>query len=179
MIAQSDPDYAIVGGSQGSAPREYDTDASKYTYTGAGGVQIRNWFNRTVFATRFTQHRILFSRDIGSDSKVIFHRDPKTVGRVANWLTTDADAYPAVVGGRIVWIVDAYTTLDTYPYAQRASLEGPVSGPAGSLRTGKEASYARNSVKATVDAYDGTVTLYQVDRDDPVLRAWMRAFPAR
>ena len=178
VIAQSDPDYAIVGGSPGSAPREYDTDASKYTYTGAGGVQIRNWFNRTVFATRFTQHRILFSRDIGSESKVIFHRDPKDrVRRVAPWLTTDADAYPAAVGGRIVWIVDAYTTLDTYPYAQRASLEGPVSGPAGSLRTGKEVSYARNSVKATVDAYDGTVTLYQVDPDDPVLRAWMRAFP--
>ena len=178
VIAQSDPDYAVVGGSPDSAPREYDTDASKYTYTGAGGVRIGNWFNRTVFATRFTQHRILFSRDIGSDSKVIFHRDPKDrVQRVAPWLTTDADAYPAVVGGRIVWIVDAYTTLDTYPYAQRASLEGQVSGPAGSLSTGKEVSYARNSVKATVDAYDGTVSLYQVGRDDPVLRAWMRAFP--
>jgi uncharacterized protein len=178
VIAQSDPDYAIVGGSPDSAPREYDTDGSKYAYTGAGGVRIGNWFNRTVFATRFTQHRILFSRDIGSDSKVIFHRDPKDrVQRVAPWLTTDADGYPAVVGGRIVWIVDAYTTLDTYPYAQSASLEGPVSGAAGSLRTGKEVSYARNSVKATVDAYDGTVTLYQIDRHDPVLRAWMRAFP--
>ena len=178
VIAQADPDYAIVGGPPGSESREYDTDASKYTYTGAGGVPIGNWFNRTVFATRFAQHRFLFSRDIGSESKVIFHRDPKDrVQRVAPWLTTDADAYPAVVRGRIVWIVDAYTTLETYPYAQHASLEGPVSGPAGSLETGKEVSYARNSVKATVDAYDGTVTLYQVDRNDPVLRAWMRAFP--
>ena len=178
VIAQSDPDYAIVGGPPGSAPREYDTDAAKYTYTGAGGVPIGNWFNRTVFATRFAQHRILFSRDIGPESKVIFHRDPKhRVERVAPWLTTDADAYPAVVGGRIVWIVDAYTTLDAYPYAQRASLEGPVSGPTGVVRQGKEVSYARNSVKATVDAYDGTVSLYQVDQDDPVLRAWMRAFP--
>ena len=178
VIAQADPDYAIVGGPPGSTSREYDTDASKYTYTGAGGVPIGNWFNRTVFATRFAQHRFLFSRDIGSESKVIFHRDPKDrVQRVAPWLTTDADAYPAAVRGRIVWIVDAYTTLETYPYAQRASLEGPVSGPAGSLETGKEVSYARNSVKATVDAYDGTVTLYQVDRNDPVLRAWMRAFP--
>jgi uncharacterized protein len=178
VIAQADPDYAIVGGAPGSAPREYDTDTSKYTYTGAGGVQIGNWFHRTVFATEFGEHRILFSRDIGSDSKVIFHRDPiDRVQRVAPWLTTDANAYPAVVGGRIAWIVDAYTTLDTYPYAQRSSLEGQVPNAAGTLTAGKEVSYVRNSVKATVDAYDGTVTLYQVDRDDPVLQAWMRAFP--
>jgi uncharacterized protein len=178
VIAQSDPDYAIVGGPPGSAPREYDTDTSKYAYTGAGGVPIGNWFNRMVFATKFGQHRIVFSRDIGAESKVIFHRDPKDrVQRVAPWLTTDANAYPAVVNGRIVWIVDAYTTLDTYPYAQRASLEGPVPSATGALTPGKELSYARNSVKATVDAYDGTVNLYQVDRDDPVLQAWMRAFP--
>lgn len=178
VIAQADPDYAIVGGAPGSAPREYDTDAAKYTYTGAGGVPIGNLFSRMVFATRFGQHRVLFSRDIGSESKVIFHRDPKDrVQRVAPWLTTDANAYPAVVNGRIVWIVDAYTTLDSYPYAQRASLEGPVTSAAGVLRSGKEVSYARNSVKATVDAYDGTVTVYQFDRDDPVLQAWMRAFP--
>ncbi|HET6732105.1 UPF0182 family protein [Mycobacterium sp.] len=178
VIAQANPDYAIVGGAPGSAPREYDTDTSTYTYTGAGGVPIGNWFYRTVFATKFAEHRILFSRDIGSDSKVIFHRDPiDRVQRVAPWLTTDANSYPAAVGGRIVWIVDAYTTLDTYPYAQRSSLEGQVANAAGTLRTGKEVSYVRNSVKATVDAYDGTVTLYQVDRDDPVLQAWMRAFP--
>jgi uncharacterized membrane protein (UPF0182 family) len=178
VIAQADPDYAIVGGKPESAPREYDTDTSKYAYTGAGGVPIGNWFNRIVFATKFVQHRILFSRDIGSKSKVIFYRDPKErVQRVAPWLTTDGNAYPAVVNGRIVWIIDAYTTLDTYPYAQRASLEGPATGAARALRPGMEVSYARNSVKATVDAFDGTVTLYQVDRDDPVLQAWMRAFP--
>jgi uncharacterized membrane protein (UPF0182 family) len=178
VIAQADPDYAIVGGNPGSAPREYDTDASKYTYTGAGGVPIGNWFNRTVFATKFVQHRILFSREIGSESKVLMYRDPKErVERVAPWLTTDDNPYPAVVNGRIVWIVDAYTTLDTYPYAQRSSLEGPVTSPTGVVQQGKEVSYVRNSVKATVDAYDGTVTLYEVDRDDPVLRAWMRAFP--
>ena len=178
MIAQADPDYAIVGGAEGSAPREYDTDTSKYTYTGVGGVPIGNWFNRVLFATKFTERNILFSRAIGSESKVIIYRDPKErVQRVAPWLTTDANAYPAVVNGRIVWIVDAYTTLDTYPYAQRSSLEGPVTSATGVVRAGKEVSYVRNSVKATVDAYDGTVTLYQVDRHDPVLQTWMRAFP--
>ncbi|MGH3678601.1 MAG: UPF0182 family protein, partial [Mycobacterium sp.] len=178
VIAQSDPDYAIVGGSEGTAPREYDTDTAKYTYTGAGGVPIGNWFNRTVFATKYTEHRILFSREIGANSKVIFHRDPtQRVQRVAPWLTTDADSYPAVVDGQIVWIVDAYTTLDTYPYAQRASLDGPVTTATGVVRPGDEVSYVRNSVKATVDAYDGTVTLYQFDTQDPVLQAWMNAFP--
>ncbi len=178
VIAQDDPEYAIVGGAPGSAPREYDTDTSKYTYTGAGGVPIGNWFNRTVFATKFAQHKFLFSRAIGSESKVLFYRDPKErVQRVAPWLTTDANAYPAVVNGRIIWLVDAYTTLDTYPYAQRSSLEEAVAGATGTIRSGEEVSYVRNSVKATVDAYDGTVTLYQVDRNDPVLQAWMRAFP--
>ena len=164
VIAQSDPDYAIVGGPEGSGPREYDTDTSKYTYTGAGGVPIGNWVNRALFATKFAERNILFSRAIGSESKVIFHRDPKErVQRVAPWLTTDANAYPAVVHGRIVWIVDAYTTLDTYPYAQRSSLEAAVTSATGAVRPGKKVSYVRNSVKATVDAYDGTVTLYQVD----------------
>ena len=178
VIAQADPDYAIVGGSEGSAPREYDTDTSKYTYAGAGGVPIGNWFNRFVFAAKFTERNILFSRAIGSGSKVILYRDPtERVQHVAPWLTTDANAYPAAVSGRIVWIVDAYTTLDTYPYAQHSSLEGPVTSATGTLRPGKNVAYVRNSVKATVDAYDGTVTLYQFDTNDPVLQAWMRAFP--
>lgn len=178
VIARSDPDYAIVGGVPDAPPREYDTDTSHYTYTGAGGVSIGNWFNRTAFAVRFGQHRILFSRAIGSDSKVIFHRDPKLrVQRVAPWLSVDTNSYPAVVDGRIVWIVDAYTTLDTYPYAQRGVLETRTADGANPLRSPKEVSYARNSVKATVDAYDGTVKLYQIDPDDPVLQAWMRVFP--
>lgn len=177
VIARADPDYAIVGGAPGASPREYDTDTSHYTYTGAGGVSIGNWFNRIAFATRFAQHRIVFSRAIGSESKVIFHRDPKQrVQRVAPWLSVDTNSYPAVVDGRIVWIVDAYTTLDTYPYAQRGVLSH-TSSDVSPLRRANEVSYARNSVKATVDAYDGTVTLYQVDPDDPVLQAWMRVFP--
>ncbi len=178
VIAQANPDYSIVGGAPGSAPREYDTDTSTYTYTGAGGVPIGNWFNRGMFATKYMERNILFSRAIGAESRLIFHRDPRErVQRVAPWLTTDTNPYPAVVDGRITWIVDAYTTLDSYPYAQRSLLQEPVVSASGILRGGKQASYVRNSVKATVDAYDGTVTLYQVDRDDPVLQAWMRVFP--
>lgn len=182
VIAQSNPDYAIVGGLAGAQPREYDTDVARYTYTGAGGVPIGNWFNRLAFATKYAERNILFSSAIGDNSKIIFNRDPRErVTKVAPWLTADGDPYPAVVDGKIVWIVDTYTTLDTFPYAQHSSLEGLVEDSVdqntGRVLPRKEVSYIRNSVKATVDAYDGTVKLYQVDDQDPVLQAWMGVFP--
>lgn len=181
MISKSDADYAIVGGN-GQPPREYDTGTEQYTYTGKGGVPIGNWFNRLAFAAKYAERNILFSGAIGSDSKIIYNRDPRSrVQQVAPWLTTDGDVYPAVVNGRILWIVDAYTTLDNFPYAQRTSLEGVVEDSidqnTGRTLPRKEVSYIRNSVKATVDAYDGTVNLYDVDSSDPVLKAWRGVFP--
>ncbi|MFD4367511.1 UPF0182 family protein [Rhodococcus sp. NPDC058521] len=179
VISSTSPDYAIVGTADGEGPREYDTDTTKYTYAGAGGVPIGNWFNRLAFATQYTERNILFSRAVGPESKIIFHRDPQVrVQKVAPWLTTDANPYPAVVDGRIVWIVDAYTTLDNYPYSKRTALEEAGIDPmTGRNLPQDEIAYARNSVKATVDAYDGTVTLYQVVDDDPVLEAWKNIFP--
>ncbi|GAB2641218.1 UPF0182 family protein [Nocardia goodfellowii] len=182
LISQSTADYAIVGGSEGQAPREYDSDTASYTYTGAGGVPIGNWFNRLAFAAKYAERNLLFSSAIGENSKIIFNRSPKDrVQKVAPWLTTDGNAYPAVVEGRVKWIVDAYTTLDKYPYAQTTSLEGAVEDSidqkTGRLLPRKEVSYIRNSVKATVDAYDGTVTLYETDSTDPVLKAWRGVFP--
>ncbi|MDF3306798.1 UPF0182 family protein [Rhodococcus sp. T2V] len=179
VIAQSEgPDYAIVGAEAGAPPREYDTDVSTYTYTGAGGVPIGNWINRLAFAAKYAERNILFSGAIGADSKIIFNRDPKSrVEHVAPWLTTDTNPYPAVVDGRITWIVDAYTTLEHYPYAQSGALTEPAITDTGRPLPRQEISYVRNSVKATVDAYDGTVTLYQIDREDPVLAAWMSVFP--
>ncbi|AII10742.1 UPF0182 family protein [Rhodococcus opacus] len=178
VIAQAKPDYAIVGQVDGSEAREYDTDTSKYTYTGSGGVPIGNWFQRWVFAAKYTERNILFSRAIGPDSKILYNREPRDrVQRVAPWLTTDANPYPAVVGGRIVWIIDAYTTLGAYPYSTPTSLAQAIVDDAGRVVPRNEIAYARNSVKATVDAYDGTVTLYQIDEHDPVLHTWMNVFP--
>ncbi|MGW5153774.1 UPF0182 family protein, partial [Rhodococcus koreensis] len=178
VIAQADPDYAIVGGPEGAPPREYDTDTAQYTYTGTGGVPVGSWVNRLAFAARYAERNILFSGAIGPESKIIFNRDPGTrVEHVAPWLTTDTNPYPAVVGGRIVWIVDGYTTAAHYPYSQVGSLAEPVATDTGRTLPLEQVSYVRNSVKATVDAYDGTVTLYQVDENDPVLRAWMSVFP--
>ncbi|QDQ89350.1 membrane protein [Rhodococcus sp. WB9] len=181
VIAQSEsPDYAIVGAGAGATPREYDTDTATYTYTGTGGVPIGNWVNRLAFAAQYAERNILFSGAIGPESKIIFNRDPTTrVEHVAPWLTTDNNPYPAVVDGRITWIVDAYTTVEHYPYSQAGALSEPVVTDPDTGRTlpREQVSYVRNSVKATVDAYDGTVTLYQVDQDDPVLAAWMSVFP--
>nr|WP_275107069.1 UPF0182 family protein [Nocardia arthritidis] len=182
LIANSNADYAIVGAVNGQQPREYDTDNASFTYDGKGGVSIGNWFNRLAFAAKYAERNILFSSAIGNDSKIIFNRNPRDrVQKVAPWLTTDGAAYPAVVDKRIVWIVDAYTTLDNYPYAQSTSLQGlvedSVDQKTGRLVPRKQVSYIRNSVKATVDAYDGTVTLYETDPTDPVLKAWRGVFP--
>ncbi|MFI9509508.1 UPF0182 family protein [Nocardia sp. NPDC052566] len=182
LISQSDADYAVVGPVSGQPAREYDTDSAQFTYDGSGGVPIGSWFNRLAFAAKYAERNILFSGAIGKDSKIIYNRNPRDrVQKVAPWLTTDGNAYPAVVQGRIVWIVDAYTSLDNYPYAQKTSLEGAVEDSidkkTGRLLPRKEVSYIRNSVKATVDAYDGTVTLYETDSKDPVLKAWRGVFP--
>ncbi|MDV8000842.1 UPF0182 family protein [Rhodococcus sp. IEGM 1408] len=181
LIAQSDPDYAIVG-NNGDGPREYDTDSEQYTYTGEGGVPVGGWVNRTAYALKFAERNILLSSLISDDSKIIYDRDPRDrVQKVAPWLTTDTNTYPAVIDGRIKWIVDGYTTLKTYPYAELSSLEAmtsdSTSGAGGRVLPDEEVSYIRNSVKATVDAYDGTVDLYEFDESDPVLQTWMKALP--
>lgn len=178
VIARADPDYAIVGSRDGADPREYDTDTTQYTYTGSGGVPVGTWMNRAAFALRYTERNILFSSAIGPESKILFNRDPTSrVNAVAPWLTTDSNPYPAVVDGRIIWIVDGYTTAPHYPYSQPGVLTEVEETVPPRRSPPNEVSYARNSVKATVDAYDGTVTLYQVDDHDPVLDAWTSVFP--
>ena len=184
VIASGPDDYAIVG--RNGTDREYDyetnTDTKNYTYTGIGGVPIGNWLARLVFGAKFAERNFLFSNVIGPNSRILFNRDPaERVKAVAPWLTTDSTVYPAIVNKRMVWIIDGYTTLDNYPYSQLTSLS---SATADSTEVGinrllpdKQVSYIRNSVKATVDAYDGTVTLYAQDEKDPVLEAWMKAFP--
>ena len=184
VVASSAADYAIVG--KTGADREYDyetnTETKNYTYTGTGGVPVGNWFARTVFAAKFAERNFLFSNVIGDNSKILFNRDPaQRVEAVAPWLTTDSSVYPAVVNKRLVWIVDGYTTLDNYPYSQLTSLSSATADSTevavNRLAPDKQVSYIRNSVKATVDAYDGTVTLYAMNESDPVLQAWTKVFP--
>ena len=173
-------DYSIVGAGPHDAPREYDTDTDQTTYSGAGGVSLGNPINRLAFALSYGEQNILFNSSINANSKILFVRDPsERVGRVAPWLTLDSDPYPAVVDGRIKWIIDGYTTLRDYPYSEHVHLGDATADPRPGVPAlpEDEVSYLRNSVKATVDAYDGTVTLYAFDDRDPVLATWMKAFP--
>jgi len=184
IIANTAEDYAIVG--HNGADREYDyetnTETKNYTYTGTGGVNLGNWFSRGLFAAKFAERNFLFSNVIGPNSRILFNRDPaKRVEAVAPWLTTDSSVYPAIVNKRMVWIVDGYTTLDNYPYSESTSLSSATADSTevavNRMLPDKQVSYIRNSVKATVDAYDGTVTLYEQDEHDPVLKAWEQVFP--
>ena len=184
VIASAPDDYAIVG--KNGDDREYDyetnTETKNYTYSGVGGVPVGNWLARLVFGAKFAERNFLFSNVIGPNSKILFNRDPaERVKAVAPWLTTESSVYPAIVNKRIVWIIDGYTTLDNYPYSELTSLSSATADSTevaiNRLRPDKKVSYIRNSVKATVDAYDGTVTLYAQDEADPVLAAWMKTFP--
>lgn len=176
-------EYSIVGAPAGTAPVELDTPGGPpTTYTGKGGVPIGNWFNRLLYAARFADANLLLSRQVNDASRLIYDRTPKErIGAVAPWLTVDSNPYPALVDGRIVWIVDGYTTSNDYPNSQRVSLPDVTTDsqtrPATGAAPDKPINYLRNSVKATVDAYDGTVTLYAWDESDPILKTWRSAYP--
>ena len=184
------PDYSIIGGPAASNPVELDypddnsaNGQKNYTYTGKGGVPMGSIFTRLLFAIKYQEQRIVLSNLINSDSKILFDRHPRDrVAKVAPWLTLDGDPYPAIIDGKILWIIDGYTTSAGYPNSRVVNLAN--TGDALTSRSNavaslddKNVNYIRNSVKATVDAYDGTVTLYQWDEKDPVLATWSKAFP--
>ena len=185
------PDYSIIGGVKTDSPVEFDypDDASangqkNVTYSGKGGVPVGSTVNKLLFAIKYQEQRILLSNLINKDSKILFERNPRDrVAKVAPWLTLDGDPYPAIVDGGIQWIIDGYTTSASYPYSQTTTLSTATTDAltansgAVTAQANRNVNYIRNSVKATVDAYDGTVTLYQWDEKDPVLATWMKAFP--
>jgi uncharacterized membrane protein (UPF0182 family) len=185
------PDYSIIGGVKTDSPVEFDypDDASangqkNYTYTGTGGVPVGNLFNKLVFALKYQEQKLLLSNLINKDSKILFNRSPRDrVAKVAPWLTLDGDSYPAIVDGKVLWIIDGYTTSAGYPYSKETVLSSATTDALTTNSTSftalgnRTVNYMRNSVKATVDAYNGTVTLYQWDEKDPVLATWSKAFP--
>ena len=185
------PDYSIIGGPKTDTPVEFDypDDASangqkNYTYTGKGGVPMGGLFKKLLFAIQYQEQRIVLSSLINSESKILYNRSPRDrVAKVAPWLTLDGDPYPAIVDGKIQWIIDGYTTSSGYPYSQTTALGAATTdalttnSAAVTAQRNQNINYIRNSVKATVDAYDGTVVLYQWDEKDPVLKTWMKAFP--
>jgi len=192
---ENSPNYSIVGQPEGAEPVEVDIPqgtsdetATSFTYDGDGGVPIGGLFNQALYALKFGEPNILLSGRVNEESTILYDRHPRErIQKVAPWLTVDGNPYPAVVPNddgerRVVWIVDAYTTSSSYPLSELISLEEATSTSlteqaSNEALANDQVNYMRNSVKATVDAYTGEVTLYAWDESDPVLQTWMNVFP--
>jgi len=185
-FGENSPAYSIVGAPEGAEPLELDfpagegeSDQTYNTFSGEGGPMISGIIPRLAYALKFQSEQILLSDAITSESQILYDRDPRQrVAAVAPFLELDSDVYPAVVDGELLWIVDGYTTSNNYPYSRSEELAQIVSdsnSPGVFLRG--QVNYIRNSVKATVNAYDGKVTLYEWDEKDPILKTWMKVFP--
>jgi hypothetical protein len=166
-------DVPFVMTNTGAQELDYDGAPPGYTYDGQGGIPVGNIVQRALFAWRFKDVNLLISGLIKPDSRImIYRRLDERVPKAAPFLTYDKDPYLAVVSGRLTWIWDAYTTTDEYPYSQDVDLGTATDGDLhGSVN------YMRNSVKVTVDAYDGSMKYYIIDTGDPIVQAWSAAFP--
>jgi len=188
-FGENSPPYSIVGGPEGGPALELDFPSggegnennATYTFTGDGGPQLSSLFTQLLYALKFQSEQIILSDAITPESQILYDRNPATrVQKVAPYLTLDNDPYPAVVDGRVVWILDGYTTTRDYPYSTPVQVSSAIADtyrPAPQIAF-DTVNYMRNSVKATVDAYSGEVTLYAWDAEDPLLKAWSSIFPA-
>lgn len=187
-FGEGSPAYSIVGAPEGSPQAELDYPSSSEedsqnattTYAGDGGPKLDNIFNKLVYAMKFQSEQILLSSDVNEASQILYDRHPlDRVQKVAPYLTLDTDPYPAVVDGKIVWIVDGYTTSNQYPYSTVEQLSNAIADTytPTPLFAVDDINYIRNSVKATVDAYTGEVTLFAWDDTDPILKTWQKIFP--
>jgi uncharacterized membrane protein (UPF0182 family) len=198
-FGENPPEYSIVNTAQ--LELDYPTEDGTpvlYDYTGEDGVGTGSFLRRLSFGLRYAEPNFVLSDLIEPRSKILFNRNIRQrVEAVAPFLKLDHDPYPVAVDGRIKWIQDAYTTTDMIPYSERVDLGAltiadqrqfvTAQTESGELvvqertveRAGIEgrANYIRNSVKAVVDAYDGTVELYVVDDEDPLIQAWQQVFP--
>ena len=172
----AESDHVIVGSNQEEVdfPVGEGGDTQKTRYTGSGGIELGGVFQRAAFALRFSEINVFISGQLAADSKVLLERNVSSrLTKVAPFLHPDADPYLVVLDGRLLWVVDMYTTTDWYPYstpADTSRLDRVFGLP-------QNFNYVRNSVKATVDAFDGTMTFYVVDPTDPLIAAQQRIFP--
>ena len=186
-FGEDSPAYSIVGAPEGADPVELDYPAggeseqqTQTTFKGDGGPKLDNVFTKLVYALKFQSEQIFLSDAVNTDSQILYDRDPiERVKKVAPYLTLDSDTYPSVVDGRIVWVVDGYTLTDQYPYSNKVSMSEAIADSESLPQSlpFDEVNYIRNSVKATVDAYDGSVKLYAWDDEDPILQTWNKIFP--
>jgi uncharacterized membrane protein (UPF0182 family) len=153
------------------------TSAARNSYDGEGGIEVGNIFKRLAFAVREGDPNLVLSGLINPDSKILIYRNLRDrVRRAAPFLSLDNDPYPVVADGRIVWVLDAYTSTRWFPYSERVNASDFVRRGESGVLSGTM-NYVRNSVKVTVDAYDGTMKFYVIDEEDPLIVAWRDAFP--
>jgi uncharacterized membrane protein (UPF0182 family) len=165
--------YAVVGSKVAEQEAAGSDETADTKYEGEGGVPISSWLRKTALALRFGDWNLWVSGQVTSDSKALYIRDvAERVNTIAPFLKLDRDPYPVVSEGRVVWMIDAYTTSNNYPYSQSIH---PRDVEGSGLDT--DFNYVRNSVKVTVDAYDGTVHFYVVDDKDPIINTYRKAFP--
>ena len=135
-------------------------------YAGTGGVPIDSFVKKAIFATAFGDSRILLSADLTANSRALYHRDIRDrVTRVAPFLRLDGDPYLVILDRRLVWIQDAYTVTDRFPYSEPAAGES------------RGFNYIRNSAKITVDAYTGDLTFYATDERDALMQTYRKTYP--
>ena len=172
-----EPDYVIAGTGQAEVDFPIGGSSSNVStnhYDGLGGVPLGGFFSRLAWALRFGNLDTLISDRLNADSKVLLEREIRNrVKRVAPFLFSDADPYIVIAEGRLKWVLDLYTVTDRYPYSATASTGRLNQGPG--LPNGFN--YIRNSVKAVIDAYDGTMDLYVIDPTDPLIQANEAIFP--
>lgn len=150
------------------------TDSKTNKYSAAGGVELSSLARRVAFAVHFGEFNLFGSALLKSESQIMFIRNiQERVAKVAPFLRLDADPYPVVVDGKVQWVIDAFTTTNRYPYAQQANIDQLTTGSGLNI----DFNYVRNSVKVTVDAYDGSMKFYVVDQKDPIINTWQSVFP--
>ncbi len=179
-FGQGQSDYVIVN--TGRSEIDFQDRSGKpvtTSYSGQDGINIGSGlsglFRKAAFALRFGDINPLISSNIKSDSKILVQRDIRSrVHNLAPFLAFDHDPYLVAIGGHLEYVIDAYTTTSRYPNAQRADTSSVSDG--SGLR-GRSFNYVRNSVKAVVDAYDGSVRFYVIDDKDPIIRSYRKAFP--
>jgi len=170
-------EYVVVNSLQDEVDYPLSTEGQSVAYTnysGEGGVGMGSFFRRLGFALRYSELNLLISNQLSDDSKLIMERNiVSRVKKGAPFLYTDNDPYLALIDGQLFWIIDMYTVTDKYPYAQ----------PADTRRINENSglpmnfNYLRNSVKAVVNAYDGTLNYYVVDEEDPIIQSYVDIFP--
>lgn len=188
------PHYAIVHpGRDDKLEFDYPEQGqgyAKYSYTGQGGVQLASFMRRFVYMLKFNNElKFILPGEITSTSRVLYHRNiQERVQKIAPFLRFDKDPYAVIHNGRLIWMIDAYTTTRRYPYSApmpdvvRATIAERQGRRAASRIVGGEqpwdGNYIRNAVKVTVDAYDGTVNFYLMKREnDPIVECYNRIFP--